>query len=110
MFEFLNKKKTDPGQVASALSAGLGRCRTCKHWQKPSESGSYHKNDLCDYRDPVTFEDLDAPYEVRICEHPEQGFCERPLGWDGFSIADGSTYFACLATAEGFGCVRHETA
>ena len=24
MFEFLNKKKTEPGQVASALSAGLG--------------------------------------------------------------------------------------
>ena len=100
-----------PDEAASELSDGLGRCRTCKHWKTPTGEGCYHESDLCDFRDPTTFEILPgAPYEVRICKHPDQGFCERPIGKDGFSIADGSTYFACLATAEDFGCVRHETA
>jgi len=86
----------------------MKRCKTCKHWLTPDESENYNKADMCSYRDPTTFENINAPFEVRICEHPSQRFCERPLEKDGFSVADGSTYFACLATAEDFGCVRHE--
>lgn len=48
------------------------------------------------------------PFEVRICEHPAQTFCERPVEKNGFGVADGSEYMAVLATAEDFGCVRHE--
>lgn len=86
----------------------MNKCKTCKHWKKPEQQDSYHKDDMCAYRYPTTFEAIPPPFEVRICEHPAQRFCERPLEKDGFAIADGSTYFACLATAEEFGCVRHE--
>lgn len=86
----------------------MNNCKTCKYWQKPKTVDSYLKDDMCAYRDPTTFEDITPPFEVRICEHPAQRFCERPLEKNGFAIADGSTYFACLATAEDFGCVRHE--
>ena len=42
------------------------------------------------------------------CRHPKLLFCERPLERDGFSVADGSEYFAAFYTGPDFGCVRHE--
>jgi hypothetical protein len=84
----------------------MNHCKTCKYWITPDEDGN--EKQLTEYIDPITFEPIRPPFEVRVCKHPAQRFCERPLGKDGFAVADGSTYFACLATAEEFGCVRHE--
>jgi len=87
----------------------MNTCKTCAHWIDPAEGDDWNKNNLTGYFDPITFEPIPAPFEVRICEHPGKRFCARPVEPNGFAIADGSTYFAALATAEDFGCVRHET-
>jgi hypothetical protein len=86
------------------------RCKTCKHWKKPEENASYHEGDLCTPRDPDTYEPMDRGFEVRLCKLPTQTFCEAPVERNGFGLCDGSEYMAALATAEDFGCVRHEAA
>ena len=83
----------------------MKRCKTCKHWSQPD---GWRERSLCDPIDPDTYKPAVTRFDVRVCRHPEQTFCERPLSKDGFGIADGSTYMATLATAEDFGCVRHE--
>lgn len=83
----------------------MNNCKTCKYWIAPDKD--WNEKQLTEYIDPVTFDPIRPPFEVRVCKHPAQRFCERPMEKDGFAVADGSTYFACLATAEEFGCVRH---
>jgi len=83
----------------------MNRCKTCKHWQ---EGDGFREADMCDMRHPDTHQVMRGEYEVRICKHPSQTFAERPVERDGFGLTDASEYFAVLATAEGFGCVRHE--
>ena len=51
---------------------------------------------------------MDRGFEVRLCKMPTQTFCEAPVERNGFGLCDGSQYMAALATAEDFGCVRHE--
>lgn len=84
----------------------MNLCKTCNHWKTPSKN--HVKMGMCRCYDPITFEDINPPFEVRICEHPSKRFCDRPLEKNGFALADASDYFACLVTAEDFGCVRHE--
>lgn len=85
----------------------MNTCKTCKHWITPDED--WDEKQVADYRDPKTLEPITPPFEVRICKHPAKRFCQRPVEKDGFAVSDGmSNYFACLATAEEFGCVRHE--
>lgn len=85
----------------------MNTCKTCKHWAKPDGLFSVGKA-LCTPIDPTTYMPMDRGFEVRICEMPTQTFCEAPVERNGFGLADGSTYLAVLATAEDFGCVRHE--
>jgi hypothetical protein len=84
-------------------------CKTCKHWSKPKER-DFKERDMCEPTDPDGFTPMDRGFEVRICSMPTQTFCESPVERNGFGLTDGSTYFAALATAEDFGCVRHEIA
>jgi hypothetical protein len=85
----------------------MNTCKTCKHWTEPGDWGT--KRQMCTPLDPDTYKPMDRGFEVRICEHPEQTFCEAPVTANGFGVADGSTYLAMLATGQDFGCVRHET-
>lgn len=82
-------------------------CKTCKHWKKP-EGEDYRAEALCQPVDPETYEPMDRGFEVRLCKMPTQTFAESPVERNGFGLADASRYFAVLATAEDFGCVRHE--
>jgi hypothetical protein len=63
---------------------------------------------MCEPLDPDTYEPMKRAFEVRLCKHPAQTFCEVPVERNGFGLFDGSEYMARLATAEEFGCVRHE--
>jgi hypothetical protein len=83
-------------------------CKTCIHWQKPSGRDDLNAVYICKPVDPDTFEPMERGFEVRLCKHPSQTFAEAPIEDNGFGIADGSNYFACLATSENFGCVRYE--
>jgi hypothetical protein len=84
----------------------VNRCNTCRHWKVDTDSVT--STELCNPTDPDTFEPMVMPFEVRECLHPKLQFCERPITVDGFAVADGSTYYAGLFTAQDFGCVRHE--
>ena len=86
-------------------------CKTCKHWHNkaPDRSGWFEHQDIINPVDPDTMDEMDMPFEVRHCSNPKLLFCERPVEANGFAVADGSTYMANLMTAEGFGCVLHET-
>lgn len=84
-------------------------CKTCRHWQRADNDSRWWDGDMCSPRDPDTGEDMDLGFEVRVCRHPSQTFCETPVERNGFGVADGSNYRAILATAEEFGCVRWES-
>lgn len=87
----------------------MNRCATCKHWTAPGDNDlSYPSRSLCEPVDPDTYEPMNRGFAVRICKQPTQTFCEAPVESNGFALADGSDYFAVLATAEDFGCVRWE--
>ena len=81
----------------------MERCRTCKFWVVNKGDWDQISNPF----DPDTYEPMKMPFEVRLCQHPDWKFCERPLRDDGFALADGSGYMANLYTAENFGCVLH---
>lgn len=88
-------------------------CKTCAHWKAPPIDGPYEydrHSQICNPTDPDTYEPMAMPFEVRLCRHPALTFCERPVERNGFGVADGSEYMAVFATAEDFGCVRHEPA
>jgi hypothetical protein len=85
----------------------VNTCKTCAYWKKPTEK-DYAEEHLCNPTDPNTYEPMNRGFEVRICKMPTQTFCEPPVERNGFGLADGSTFYAVLATAEDFGCVRHE--
>lgn len=90
----------------------MEHCKTCNHWKRatpPKYSGSWRQQMTAPV-DQDTYEPMKVEFEVRLCEHPAQTFCERPVERNGFGIADGSEYMAILMTAEDFGCVRHEAA
>ena len=78
-------------------------CESCVHWRVDHQPDSIEEP-----YDPDTYEPMAMPFEVRRCRHPKLLFCERPLERDGFSVADGSEYFAAFYTGPDFGCVRHE--
>lgn len=86
--------------------ADMKRCATCRHWQTDDD---WRSHDMTHPVDPDTFQPMATAFEVRECKHPKLLFCERPLESNGFAVADGSTYFAALYTAQDFGCVRHES-
>ncbi len=92
----------------------MNTCKTCKHWKTPEDSDSrgfgyqIYADAMCRPLDQDTYEPMARGFEVRLCGHPSQTFCEAPVERDGFGLADGSEYMAVLATAEDFGCVRHE--
>lgn len=80
-------------------------CKTCRHWTDPAR---HYEERICKPEDQDTFELIRLSFTVKICKHPNQGFCETPAGDNLFSLQDGSNYRALLATAENFGCVLHE--
>ncbi len=80
-------------------------CKTCQHWQQHE---NWDETALCAPRDPDTREPMNLGFEVRICRHPSQAFHCAPVDRRSFALADASTYYAVLATAEDFGCVLHE--
>jgi hypothetical protein len=82
-------------------------CKTCKYWITTNESDGFNVKEMCHPIDPDTYEPMLRGFEVRKCEHPSQTFAESPIEDNGFGLVDGSEYFACLVTAENFGCVRH---
>lgn len=95
------------------MNDSMSTCKTCKHWrypdaQDPGGYGWYGYDQLCRPIDPDTHEPMRRDFEVRLCRNPAQTFCESPVERNGFGLADGSEYRAVLATAEEFGCVRHE--
>jgi len=81
----------------------VNTCKTCKHW-KDEEADTQ----MCHPLDQDTCKPMERGFEVRICKHPAQTFCESPIEANGFGVADGSEYRAVLATGQDFGCVRHE--
>ena len=87
----------------------MNTCKTCQHWMLASEDhdGSYEVQMTAPI-DPDTYEPMVMEFEVRICEHPAKTLFERPVERNGFGLSDGSQYWVMLATAEDFGCVRHE--
>lgn len=88
----------------------MNACKTCKHWTKSKDEDSYMIQSMCSPIDQDTYEPMERGFETRICRQPTQTFCEAPVERDGFGLTDGSTYMAALATAEDFGCVKHEVA
>jgi hypothetical protein len=86
----------------------MNTCSSCEHWTKPHEDANYREARLCGPVDPDTFEPMNRGFEVRICRMPTQTLFEAPIEANGFGLTDGSGYHAALATAEGFGCLRHE--
>lgn len=84
----------------------MNTCKTCKHWTAVADN--YHAGQICSPLDPDTFKPMKRGFEVRLCKMPTQGLFEAPVEANGFSLTDGSEYFAALATGEEFGCVRHE--
>ena len=82
----------------------MNTCKTCKHWTMAEGRG----RNICHPLDPDTYEPMNRGFETRLCKHPAQAFCEAPVESNGFALMDASEYFAVLATAEDFGCVRHE--
>ena len=88
----------------------MSTCKTCVHWTKSAKKGSYAESSICVPLDPDTYKPMKRGFEVRLCKQPTQTFCEAPVERNGFALADGSEYMAMLATAEDFGCVRHEAA
>jgi hypothetical protein len=85
-------------------------CKTCKHWTAPGERTSWNEECMCRPLDLDTGAPMQRGFEVRLCKQPSQTFCEAPVERNGFGLTDGSSYLAALATAEDFGCVRHEDA
>lgn len=83
------------------------KCKNCRYWGNlKGEEGR-----LSEYyspTDPDTFEPMASEFKVKHCTNPKLLFCERPLDKNGFSVVDGSNYFASLITAEDFGCVLFE--
>lgn len=75
----------------------MNTCKTCKFWRDPNLY-SCNERKLC----------ATTIFLVKICDHPDLNFCEPPVYKNGFSVGDGEDYFAALATAEEFGCVKHE--
>lgn len=94
--------------LEAAMSTAGQRCKTCKHWSAPDGADDGYAFGLCEPEDPDTGEPMQRGFEVRLCKHPEMTRFEAPLSRDGFGLTDASRYYACLATAEDFGCVRHE--
>lgn len=87
----------------------IPRCKTCKHWTRPSDTAGRFIDEMCKPIDQDTYEPMNRGFEARVCQQPTQTFCETPVERDGFGLADGSDYTATLVTAEDFGCVRHES-
>ncbi len=79
-------------------------CKNCMHWLDNEDDCVVNTKPI----DPDTYEPMVMPFEVRYCRHPKMTFCELPVEIDGFGVADGSEYRACLITSENFGCVRYE--
>lgn len=88
----------------------MNTCKTCKHWTAPADDDNHYAVSICGPIDPDTYEPMNRGFETRLCRHPAQARFEAPVERNGFAITDGSQYFAALATAEDFGCVRHEVA
>ena len=85
-------------------------CKNCEYWKAAKDAPyrwnhSYNSGSVCKPHDFDTGKPMKFPFDVKICTHPKLLFCERPLEPDGFSVVDGSEYFAALVTAEEFGCV-----
>lgn len=79
-------------------------CKNCVHWVYTDDRSRWITRPLDeDTNEPMKFE-----FEVRKCKNPKLLFCERPVESDGFAVADGSTYYAALITAENFGCKLFE--
>ena len=79
----------------------MNNCKTCKWWIDKN-------NEYCHPTDEDTYKEKEMPFEVQQCKHPKLLFFERPVEINGFTVADGSGYFAALYTAENFGCILHE--
>ncbi len=82
----------------------MERCQTCKWWIEPGDDW----DEIAYPVDPDTYQRMVMPFEVRLCQHPDKLFCERPVKDIGMALRDGSGYRADLYTAVNFGCVLHE--
>ena len=85
----------------------MKNCKTCKHW---TLAENVDEKMICNPNDPDTHKPMKLEFEVRVCKMPTQTFCETPVERNGFGLSDASLYRAVLATAEEFGCIRHEAA
>ena len=83
-------------------------CKTCKWWGIESCDESWKVMGITGPMDPDTMEKMDMPFLVKECGNPKLHRFERTTEKDGFCITDGSNYLALLATAEEFGCIKHE--
>ena len=88
----------------------MNTCKTCLHWKLPDADEDYHAEAICSPRDPDTGKPMERGFEARLCKHPSAALFEAPVRADGFALTDASTYMACLATGEDFGCPLHEAA
>ena len=84
-------------------------CKTCRHWTVPNNKEPFDGESLCRPIAQDTLEPMDIGFEIRLCKNPCQTFSESPTEINGFGLTDASMYYAVLATAEEFGCVRHES-
>ncbi len=76
---------------------------------KKSSSPTKRARDVCPSCDDTGYRRVSPTILAKCsCKHPAQTFAEPPIEDNGFGLADASEFFACLATAENFGCVRHE--
>jgi hypothetical protein len=88
----------------------VNTCKTCSHWiANPQTKQWWRVEEVCRPIDPDTYQPMQRDFAVRICMLPSQTFCEAVTERNGFGLADGSGYMALFATAEDFGCVRHES-
>lgn len=86
----------------------MNPCKTCKWWLVPPVNEYWGSDEILE---PKAHPDVPLPvtFEVRYCRNPDIGFCERPTASNRAAVQDGSYYMANLVTAEGFGCVLHES-
>lgn len=91
-----------------------GRCDSCRWWTPRDEHDTAARIHDVFPRDPVTYEELPGPHEIRFCLSPKlldntETYGEgRNIDRDGAMVVDGSGYVAELLTAPDFGCVNQE--
>ena len=77
-------------------------CKDCRWWTDADYSHICHPDDF------DTGEEMEMPFQVCECKHPNITLFERNPDIRGISLCDGSNYHATMYTGEQFGCVNWE--